>query len=133
MELDKQQEQLVKILSQYNAMYPTLVWDEFKSQVARNARFYNPHRRYGVLWFHIPSVISAMKEVDFEQFAWMNTHNPMWKRFMQTCTVTIDHRKTMNVRGIKELEFNTWLEAYVAKQMKEVEGNESTEMAVGKD
>lgn len=100
---NRDEQLIVKMLSLFQTVYPPVDWDTFKSQVLEERNIYNPHKRFGMIWFHIPSICTSLKELDYEDWKWVNKDNSLWNEFLTSKKVTINHVKNVMIRGIKEL------------------------------
>lgn len=92
-----------KTLRMYIGLYPPVDWQTFKAQVLSERLVFNPTRRWGLIWFHIPSVISTIRNIDYDSYKWITIHHPFFKE-MRNKHVNFAKIKTISMKGMKEQE-----------------------------
>ncbi len=91
-----------KTLRLYLSLYPIVDWSTFKEQVLSERLTFNATKRWGLVWFHIPSVLEAIRKIDYDSYSWINIHHPFFKDEMRNKHVNFAKIKTIAIKGIKE-------------------------------
>ena len=90
----------IKLLRLFLDLYPVVEWNVWKQQVIEEREVLNPFKRFGLIWFHIPSVIKCLHTLDYANYSWLNQHNPFFKNSMAKKVFCVKANYTRMVRGM---------------------------------